>query len=175
MTITLVGYRGTGKSSVAQQLAERLGLTAVDADAVIEQRAGRTIREIFDTRGEPAFRALERDVAAELLQQPGLVIATGGGAVLHELTRRDMRGAGPVVWLRATPETIEARMNADPGTRDRRPPLTAHDPRQEIATLLAVRAPLYQEVATITIDTDGKDVGLIVGEILARLSAGESR
>lgn len=175
MTITLVGYRGTGKSSVAQQLAERLGLTAVDADAVIEQRAGRTIREIFDTQGEPAFRALERDVAAELLQQPGLVVATGGGAVLNELTRRDMRAAGPVVWLRATPATIETRMNADPHTRDRRPPLTVHDPRREIATMLAIREPLYREVATIEIETDGKDVGSIVSEIMARLPAGERR
>src|SRR5687768_3992717 len=126
MTITLVGYRGTGKSSVARLLADALGLTAVDADARIEQRAGKTIRQIFADDGEPAFRALERTVAAELFRQPGLVIASGGGAVLNTDIRRDMRAAGPVVWLRAFPATIAARLDADPTTRDRRPALTEH-------------------------------------------------
>jgi shikimate kinase len=175
MTITLVGYRGTGKSSVARLLADALGLTAIDADAQIEQRAGKTIREIFADEGEPAFRTLERTVAAELLQRPGLVIASGGGAVLHADTRRDMRTAGPVVWLRASPATIAARLDADPTTRDRRPALTEHDPRNEIAALLAVREPLYREVASIVIDTDGKDVKAIVSEILALLPTGEKR
>lgn len=169
MTITLVGYRGTGKSSVAQRMADTLGLAAVDADAHIEQRAGKTIREIFADDGEPAFRALERTVAAELLRRTGLVIASGGGAVLNADTRRDMRAAGPVVWLRASPATIAARLDADPATRDRRPALTNHDPRDEIAALLAVREPLYREVATIIIDTDDRDVADIVAEILTQL------
>jgi shikimate kinase len=175
MTITLVGYRGTGKSSVARYLADALEMTPVDADAEIERRAGRTIREIFATQGEPSFRALEREVAAELLQQTGLVIASGGGAVLNDATRRDMCAAGPVVWLQASPATIAARLDADPTTRERRPALTTHDPRDEIAALLAVREPLYREVASIVIDTDGKDVEAIVSEILALLPAGEKR
>ena len=175
MTITLVGYRGTGKSSVARHLADALGLTAVDADALIEQRAAKTIREIFAADGEPAFRALERTVAAELLQQPGLVIASGGGAVLNAETRADMRAAGPVVWLRAAPATIAARLDADPSTRDRRPALTEHDPREEIAKLLAVREPLYREVAGVVVDTDGKDITVLVTEILAALRPEENR
>jgi shikimate kinase len=175
MTITLVGYRGTGKSSVARHLADALGLTAVDADALIEQRAGKTIREIFAADGEPAFRAMERTVAAELLRKPGLVIASGGGAVLNSDTRDDMRAAGPVVWLRAAPATIAGRIDADPSTRDRRPALTDHDPREEIARLLTIREPLYREVAGILIDTDGKDVAAIVSEILAALPTPENR
>jgi len=175
MTITLVGYRGTGKSSIARLLADALGLTAVDADALIEQRAAKTIREIFAADGEPAFRALERTVAGDLLRQPGLVIASGGGAVLNAETRADMRAAGPVVWLRAAPATIAARIDADPTTRDRRPSLTKHDPHEEIARLLAVREPLYREVASVVIDTDGKGVAAVVSEILAALPSEENR
>lgn len=169
MTITLVGYRGTGKSSVARELAGRLGLTAVDADAEIERRAGRNIREIFAEQGEPAFRALERTVMAELLSQDGLVIAAGGGAVLNQETRRDMRVAGPVVWLQAAPQTIAARLAGDPATRDRRPALTAADPLSEIASLLAAREPLYRDVATIAVATDDRLPALIIDDILARL------
>lgn len=169
MTITLVGYRGTGKSSVARLLAERLGLAAVDADAEIERLAGCTIREIFARHGEPEFRTRERTVMAELLHREGLVIAAGGGAVLNPHTRRDMRAAGPVVWLQASSQTIAARLDADPSTRDRRPPLTDSDPSSEIATLLAVREPLYRAVATISIDTDDRSPSEIVDDIIAQL------
>ncbi|MEX0585449.1 MAG: shikimate kinase, partial [Pirellulales bacterium] len=170
MTITLVGYRGTGKSSVAQRLADRLGLTAVDADAEIELRAGCTIREIFAARGEAGFRALERDVMADLLQRPGLVIAAGGGAVLNAQTRSEMRAAGPVVWLQGSPATIEARLQSDATTRERRPPLTAGDLQTEIATLLAVREPLYRDVASVAVATDDRDIADIVDEIVVRLT-----
>lgn len=172
MTITLVGYRGTGKSSVARDLADRLGLTAVDADAEIERRAGRTIREIFAEEGEAAFRAMERSVMAGLLARDGLVIAAGGGAVLNEETRRDMRTAGPVIWLQASPQTIAERLSSDPATRDRRPALTAGDPLSEIATLLAMRQPLYREVATMEVATDERAPPAIIDDILLRLPPG---
>jgi len=175
MTITLIGYRGTGKSCVAQLLAQQLGLTAVDADAVIEQRAGQTIRQIFAEQGEPGFRARERDVMAELLRRDGIVIAAGGGAVLNEVTRREMSAAGPVIWLQASPATIAQRMADDASTRDRRPALTAADPLQEIVTLLAVREPLYRETASVTVATDGRTIDSIVQEIVAQLSAAEGR
>jgi shikimate kinase len=175
MTITLIGYRGTGKSCVAQRLAERLGLTAVDADAVIEQRAGQTIREIFAEQEEPGFRALEREVLGELLRREGIVIAAGGGAVLNEATRREMSAAGPVIWLQASPGTIARRMAEDAATRDRRPALTQADPLQEIVTLLAVREPLYRETASVAVGTDGRSVESIVEEIVARLPAAEGR
>ena len=101
MNITLVGYRGTGKSTLAIPLAKRLGWTAVDADAELERRAGRTIRQIFDTDGEPEFRRLERETLVDLLGQQNLVIAAGGGAILNPETRSDIQSSGPVIWLKA--------------------------------------------------------------------------
>lgn len=171
MNITLVGYRGTGKSSVAPALAARLRWEAVDADAEIERRAGRSIREIFERDGEPAFRAHERGVLADLLSRDGLVIAAGGGAVLDGQTRLRMRSAGPVVWLQASVETILARLSADETTAGRRPALTGHDPRSEVEVLLAARQPVYAEVATITVETDGRTTAAIVDEIVCQLPA----
>lgn len=174
MTITLVGYRGTGKSCVARELAARLALPAVDADAEIERRAGCTIRDIFAKQGEAGFRTQERTVMADLLRRSDLVIAAGGGAVLNAETRSEMRAAGPVVWLQASPETIEARLYADATTHERRPPLTSGDLSTEIATLLAVREPLYREVASVTVTTDGRAVADIVAEIALQVGPEES-
>jgi shikimate kinase len=169
MVVTLIGYRGTGKSAVARPLAARLGLEAIDADTEIERRAQRTIREIFADEGEPAFRAREREVMCELLGRDGLVIAAGGGAVLDPSTRQLMRTTGLVVWLRASADTIEARVAADIATRDRRPNLTSFGGRREIEELLAVREPLYRECATVTVDIDGRSIEQVVERILAAL------
>lgn len=168
MTITLIGYRGSGKSSVAVPLADRLGWTAVDADAEIEGRAGQSIREIFAERGEAGFRELERMVLSDLLREERLVIAAGGGAVLDRRTRREMRRAGPVVWLQADVETLQARMEGDRTTADRRPALTSTGGLQEIERLLAEREPLYRECATLTVETGGRSVAEVVDEILRR-------
>lgn len=169
MVITLVGYRATGKSTVARELAGRLGARSVDADAVIEQRAGCTIREIFANQGEPAFRSMEQVVLAELLGKHDLVIAAGGGAVLHEPTRRRMREAGEVVWLQASLETIVQRLAEDATTADRRPSLTALSLRDEVARLLAVREPLYRDAATLFVATDGRSPDAIADEIVRLL------
>ena len=171
MTITLVGYRGTGKSTIAAALAARLGWAAIDADAEVESRAGRSIREIFATDGEAEFRRLERGVLADLLRRDRLVIASGGGAVLDPETRREMAAAGPVVWLTASLETLVARLAADSTTPGRRPALTPHDARTEIAMLLAFREPHYREVATLTVATDDRTPEDIVAEVRARLPA----
>lgn len=152
--IILIGYRGTGKTTLAEPLAERLGWTAVDADVELERRAGRTIREIFDDGGEAEFRRLERETLVDLLEQQQLVIAAGGGAILNPDTRREFRAAGPVIWLRASVDTIEQRLYGDATTTSRRPSLTATGGRQEIEQLLADRDPLYRECATIDIATD---------------------
>jgi len=152
--ITLIGYRGTGKTTVARPLAERLGWRAVDADIELERRAGRTIREIFATDGEPEFRRLERETLCELLTQQQLVIAAGGGAILDTQTRTDFRSAGPVVWLKASIDTIEQRLHGDSTTRERRPNLTSSGGRAEIEQMLTLREPLYRDCATIVVDTD---------------------
>lgn len=169
MHITLVGYRGTGKSTVGRALAERLGWRCIDADAVIEERAGCTIRRIFDEQGEPAFRALEQQVLEELLRQDRLVIAAGGGAVLSAVTRERMQSAGPVVWLQASVDTILQRLASDVATHLRRPALTDLSEQDEVTRLLAVREPLYREVGTIAVLSDGRTPEDIAGEIIQRL------
>jgi shikimate kinase len=166
MVVTLIGYRGTGKTSVAPPLAARLKFESIDADAELERRAGRTIREIFESEGEPGFRVRERELLAELLQRDRLVIAAGGGAILDPETRKRMQAAGPVVWLRATVATIERQIATDPTTRDRRPDLTAGGGRREIESLLALREPLYRKTATWAVDIDGRTIDEIVAVIL---------
>ena len=154
MILTLIGYRATGKSTLAKPLAERLGWAWIDADVELERRAGRTIREIFDTDGEPEFRRLERETLVDLLSQDSLVIAAGGGAILNPDTRQDFKDAGPVVWLKASVDTIEQRLYGDVTTVERRPNLTSSGGREGIERLLSEREPIYSDTATLTIQTD---------------------
>jgi shikimate kinase len=154
MILTLIGYRATGKSTVAKPLAERLGWSWIDADVELERRAGRTIREIFDTDGEPEFRRLERETLIDLLQRDRLVIAAGGGAVLNSATRQDFQDAGPVVWLKASVDTIEQRLYGDATTAKRRPDLTSTGGREEIERLLTQREPIYSDAASLIVQTD---------------------
>jgi shikimate kinase len=171
MVITLIGYRGSGKSTVAAPLAEQLGWDWIDADAELEQRAGRSIREIFETDGEPAFRELERLVLTDLLSGHRLVVAAGGGAVLNADTRRQMQSAGPVVWLQARVETLAQRIAADTTTAQRRPNLTSGGGRDEIEKVLAMREQFYRECATLIVPVDDRPIGELVVEIMAGLRA----
>jgi shikimate kinase len=148
----LVGYRGTGKSTVAGLVGRRLGWQAVDADSILEALAGKTIREIFAEEGEAGFRSREELVLKDLCRRPRHVIATGGGVVLAAGNRSTMRHAGKVIWLRADVETIWQRLQADATTAERRPPLTVGG-LQEVVQLLQVREPLYRECADWTVDT----------------------
>ena len=154
MILTLIGYRATGKSTLAQPLAERLGWSWVDADVELERRAGRTIRDIFVADGESEFRRLERETLVDLLTRDRLVIAAGGGALLNPDTRQDFKAAGPVVWLKASVDTIEQRLYGDVTTTERRPNLTATGGREEIERLLEQREPIYRDTADLVIQTD---------------------
>ena len=169
MVITLIGYRGTGKSTLAAPLSQRLGWEWLDADVELEHRAGRTIQQIFATDGEPEFRRLERELLAELLKRDRLVLAAGGGAILNEATRADMKSAGPVIWLQASADTIERRLATDPATGQRRPNLTSIGGRLEIERLLTIREPLYRECATIMLDADSASVEQLVDDVLRDL------
>jgi shikimate kinase len=171
MVITLIGYRGTGKSTLAAPLAARLGWAWIDADVELERRAGRSIQQIFASDGEPEFRRLEQELLSELLQRDRLIVAAGGGAVLHEPTREKMIAAGPVIWLKASPDTIERRLATDPMTGQRRPNLTATGGRDEIEKLLALREPIYRGCASLTVATDESPVEQLVDEILRQLPA----
>lgn len=171
MVITLIGYRGTGKSTLAAPLARWLGWEWLDADVELERRAGRSIQDIFATHGEPEFRRLERELLSELLKRDRLVLAAGGGAILNEATRADMKSAGPVIWLQASADTIERRLATDPTTGQRRPNLTSSGGRAEIERLLAMREPLYRECATITLVADIALADQLVEDVLRRLPA----
>jgi shikimate kinase len=148
--IFLVGYRGSGKTTVGRILADRLQWSFLDADAVIEERAGKTIRDVFATEGEGAFRDKESELLAELCARTESVIATGGGIVLRDDNRAMLRKHGFVAWLSADPQTLWARIQADPATAERRPNL-AGGGIAEVANLLATREPLYQAVADVEV------------------------
>ena len=156
MVVTLIGYRASGKSSVAPRLAKKLGWSWVDCDDVIEQRAGASIQDIFAHEGEPGFRKRESEVLAELLQQPNIVVASGGGAVLSEANRQLMKAAGPVVWLHAPVDILVRRLGGDRNSSQRRPSLTGRPIADEVAEVLAFREPLYRECASLIVDASSE-------------------
>lgn len=170
MVVTLIGFRGAGKSSVAPRLAARLGWDWIDADVELTRRLGRSIPDIFAQEGETGFRRYEADLLAELLSRHRLVIAAGGGAVLNAETRRRAQEAGPVVWLRASIDTIWSRIGHDLGAGGGRPALTSLDPRSEVEALAVQREPVYAEAASIVVDTDDRSVDDIVAVIAHQLS-----
>lgn len=169
MILTLIGYRATGKTTLAKLLAKKLGWQWIDADVEIERRAGKSIARIFAEDGEPAFRDLETQVLADLCRRDKLLLAAGGGAPLREQNRQTLRQCGKVVWLTAQPETILQRMAADLTTAQRRPSLTAQTPLHEIIQLLAQREPIYRQTADLTIDTENRTPEELAAEILDHL------
>jgi shikimate kinase len=160
--IVLIGFMGTGKTSVGHVLAVRLGLTFVDMDAIIEEREARPITEIFATDGEPYFRTVERALVQELAARDGLVIGTGGGVVLNPDNIGDFSATGLVVCLQATPETILDRVMHD----TTRPLLAGDDKMQKILGILEKRQHLYAALPH-QVDTNGKTVDEVTEEICA--------
>jgi shikimate kinase len=165
--IFLVGPMGSGKSAVGRRLARELGLEFVDSDDEIERRTGVDIPYIFEKEGEAGFRQREAEIIADLTGRSGLVLATGGGAILDAGSRERLRSRGRVVYLRTTldQQMARTRHSAD------RPLLNNADPRGTLERLMAVRAPLYDEVAAITVDTDGRKVKTVVDQILRAFGA----
>jgi shikimate kinase len=147
--LVLVGAPGSGKSTVGSLLAQRWGEPFADVDAVIEARAGKSVAEIFADEGEPVFRAFEEAATAELLREPG-VLALGGGAVLSPATRAALRRGYRVVWLQVSVPQAVRRV----GLNEARP-LLLGNVRGRLVKLLNERTPLYAEVATQAVDTDG--------------------
>jgi shikimate kinase len=161
--LVLIGFMGTGKSTVGRRCARRLGYTFTDSDRVIEEQAGCTIPELFAAEGEAAFRERERAVIAELAATPGLVIATGGGAILNPENVANLRATGFVVLLTATPDALLQRV----GHRRNRPLLaSAPDPRARIVELLSAREPLYRQAAHHIIDTTELVLEGVVEEVV---------
>jgi shikimate kinase len=158
-----VGVMGAGKSTVGMAVAAELGVPFADTDAIIEERAGKPIPEIFVDDGEPAFRALECEVVASSLETFGGVLALGGGAILDEGTRKLLAGH-TVVYLSVELTDAIKRVGLGAGR-----PLLAMNPRATLKYLLDQRRPLYLEVATHTIATDGRDEQDVTTEVLALL------
>ncbi|GHT16523.1 shikimate kinase [Planctomycetales bacterium] len=168
--IIFIGYRGTGKTSIAGQLGAYLQRPVFDSDPEIECLAGKSIAEIFAQDGEAAFRDQEETVIAEILRrQAHFVLATGGGAVLRSATRQRLRDAGRVFWLTAAPETILQRIISDASSRTTRPNLTSLPPLDEIKAMLEKRETLYAETAHETIATDILPMQEIVKLIIAKM------
>jgi shikimate kinase len=163
--VFLVGPMGSGKSAVGRQLALRLGLDFVDSDAEIEARTGVDIPYIFEREGEAGFRHREAEIIDALTRRDGLLLSTGGGAILDAGTRARLRARGRVVYLRTSVDQQLARTRR---TNDR-PLLNNDDPRGTLERLLEQRAPLYLEVAEIVVDTDGRKVKTVVDHICREL------
>jgi shikimate kinase len=163
MNIVLVGYRGTGKSSVAQLLADALGLHVVSLDAELQRQAGQGIPEIVKAVGWPGFRDLEEEVVRTFAALDGQVIDCGGGVVEREANYAQLRAAGPVIWLKACVATVVARIQGD----NQRPSLTGTKSfTDEVEEVLTRRTPLYRRIAHHEIDTDARSVGQVAAEIL---------
>jgi len=167
--VVLVGYRGTGKSTVGRIVAARLGRPFVDADNALEARVGRSIRSIFEEDGEAAFRDHEEAVLADLTSRPGHVLATGGGAVLREANRAALKRFGLVVWLKADPDVLAGRLRQNQSGVSTRPALTAAGTLGEIAEVLRVRTPFYRDVADVEVATDGSTPEQVAEAVLSAL------
>lgn len=163
MTVAVMGAPGSGKSTVGPLVAERLGWSWVDVDADIERREGRLIREIFARDGEVRFRAVEREVTLEHLDKPGLVILGGGAPMTPEIAEALSRHT--VVWLTVDAHHALKRVGVD----DARPMLAGTGMRARLIRLLNERNPVYERLATLAVDTSGREPADIVEQIVAGL------
>lgn len=170
--IWLVGYRCTGKTTVGKALARRLGMRFIDTDELIEEKAGKSIKEIFAEGGEPHFRELEHRVVVEASGVEGQVIGAGGGAVLREDNVSAMKRSGLVVLLEADAETIHRRMLDDPRSARMRPELTNKDRFEEIVHLLEHRREYYEGASDIRVSTVGVSVDEVVEQIMKHIERG---
>lgn len=158
---------GAGKTTVGKRLAELRGMAFADSDHEVEERTGVDVAFIFEKEGEAGFRKREKQVIAELTTRSGLVLATGGGAVLEGENRQHLSSRGFVVYLRASVDHQLRRTSHS----DTRPLLQAGDRREVLDTLFAVRDPLYREVADLVLETDGRNARALAQEIERHLDA----
>lgn len=165
--IFLVGPMGAGKSTVGRQLAEVLSLEFKDSDQEIQRRTGVDIPTIFEYEGEEGFRNRERQVIDELSAEGGVVLATGGGAVLRPENRRDLTSRGVVIYLHRSPEQQYSRTSRDRN----RPLLHTEDPLERLRGLMEERDPLYRQVADLVVSTERRGTSSVVKEIRRRLES----
>ncbi|HZZ41733.1 MAG TPA: shikimate kinase [Tepidisphaeraceae bacterium] len=153
MSIVLIGYRGSGKTTVGRRLADQMWLPFLDSDELIVKRAGKSIKDIFAEGGEAEFRDIESAVVQDVCAMNDHVISLGGGAILREENRQAIRSNNNrVVYLRCEAEVLYQRINADPTTTASRPNLTAAGGVDEVKQLLVIREPLYRQAMTAELD-----------------------
>jgi len=165
VNVVLIGYRGTGKSTVGRKIADTLKMPFYDTDALIQKRTGRVIKEIVEEGGWEAFRKEEKKVIRGLSSIRGSVIATGGGAVMDEGNLTILKRRGFFIWLTADVGTIIERMEKDKISDEQRPSLSKDDLYRETADILAMRMPVYSDLADFTVDTSGKNIDRVAREI----------
>ncbi len=165
MNLFLIGFRCTGKTTVAKALAEKTGFSCVDSDRMIETKQNQSVQQIVAKGGWAAFRALEKTAIAAICHRKNQIVSTGGGVVLDGENVAAIRNCGKTIWLTAEPETIFKRMTGDAATKELRPSLTDLTLLEEIRNTLAKRLPLYQSCADFTIPTDNLPVDRIVRQI----------
>lgn len=154
MNLYLIGYRGSGKTTVARQVAMELNRELLDTDQMLEQQTGRTVAEIFQQRGESGFRQLEKQLIHSLAADQDRVVSLGGGSVLDPDNRDWLRQTGKTIWLQASPMTLGQRIAADPNTQRQRPALTSLEGLSEIESLLRQREPVYAQCSDFSIQVD---------------------
>ena len=169
--IALIGFMGVGKTAVGQVLAEKLDRKFFEMDLLIEQKAGKSIPEIFQQDGEIAFRELEIEVTKEIAREKYSVIACGGGIVLNKINIDRLREGAVVVYLTASPRVILKRVSSEEGQR---PLLEVDNPSLAIRELLKFRKPFYERAADIIVNTSKLDINAVVELIIEKLKEDES-
>ena len=167
--LVLIGYRGTGKSTIGRIVAERTQCPFADADVELERALGQSVRSVFETQGEVEFRRHETTILHQLTALPGLrggVLATGGGAILAETNRAAIARFGLVVWLTAEPDLLARRLASSRQALADRPALTAAGTLEEVATVLLDRTPLYRAVADIEVVSGGRAVHEVADSVI---------
>jgi len=174
MNLVLIGYRCTGKTTVGKRVATQLQRKFIDTDDLIEQRHG-AIRDIVETQGWPYFRVLEKRIIQEISNQDNLVIAPGGGFILDQDNSMALKRNGFIIWLKADPQVLHARMVNDPRTLVQRPSLIGKGILEETEEVMTSRAPFYEMVSEVQLDTSAMDVEAVMKRVLSILEERKRR
>ena len=165
--IVLIGYMGSGKSTVGARLSDRLGIPFEDTDKMIEREQGMSVSEIFEKYGEESFRRMETELLSKLLEKEvGMVLALGGGTPMRQENQEAIKALGTVVYLRTKPETVLKRLKGD----TTRPLLAGANAGEKVRAMMETRNPVYEALSDVAVDTDEKKLQRIVDEIEEKMN-----